>query len=103
MAFDVTPTSDAAPYLVTASFDNAVNIDDVNYRLEVRIPKAVGSCPAPTGGTNQAGLANNLLSNGSFEIATDVDPGSCQTIGVSIVDISTSAVISSDSGQISNL
>ena len=103
MAFSVTPTSGVAPYVINATFANRLGFERGLYRLEVRIPKTVGSCPLPNSGTNQALIAEQLLSTGSYSLTTSVEVGSCQSIGLRIVNVATSAVTSSQSEEISNL
>lgn len=79
MAFDVTPTDGAGPYVLSAQYLNPQNFDLGLYVVELFSASEVGACPVPsTLGTSNSSLANGLLLSGSASHASPVPPGSCR-------------------------
>lgn len=104
MAFTVTPTSGAGPYVFTAVFAAKESLFTDRYGLEVRPRTSVGSCPAPAVSGTQAPSAEvNLLNTNSYTAPNPIAVGSCLVSTVVIRDLATGLVISQASAQVSNL
>ena len=104
MAFSVTPTSGAGPYVFTAEFTNKESLFSNQYQLEVRPRTGEGSCPAPaTSGQRASGAEANLLNSSSYTSVATIPEGSCMTSTVVIRDLDTGTVISQETAQIDNL
>lgn len=102
MALSITPTSGAGPYTMTIDLVNKSLIDDVQYALEARLQDSVGSCVVP-GGPDVPVVSSALLNNGFYVRTPTVQAGNCVTYKVDIVDLATSAVISTQSVSIDNV
>ena len=104
MAFTVTPTSGAGPYVFTAQFANKDNLFYDLYVLEVRPRTAVGSCPAPaTSGTQAPGAESLLLSSDSYTTVPSVDAGSCLVSTVVIRNTVTGDIVDQASASVDNI
>lgn len=95
MAFTVTPTSGAVPFLYQAQFGNKSNIDGINYALSYRVNTSVGSCPpVENAGTNQAQVASDLLEFGEHtQTMGNIPAGSCRTGSLIITHVPTGDVV----------
>lgn len=105
MAFTVTPTSGAAPYILSADIINTGNIDGVNYVAAVFSSQSIGSCPS-VGETTPLATSrlNTLLSVGSVDAnVITVPAGSCRTFTLSITRLSDNVVVDSSSVSVDNL
>lgn len=104
MAFTVTPTSGAGPYVFTAEFTDKASLFTDRYELEVRPRTGVGSCPSPVStGTRAPGAEAQLLSTDSYTSAANIDIGSCMVSTIVIREIASGLIISQASAQVSNL
>ena len=103
MAFAVTPTSGAAPYLLTASFAEQHLINGMVYVLRVRSSTEVGVCPLVGFTLNPTFWATNLLENGSQSVLNNVPSGSCRTTTLQIVELSSNTIVSQMSVNVSNV
>lgn len=104
MAFTVTPTSGAGPYVLSASFDNISSIDFVNFSLEIRSANDTESCFLGVAtGTNVPSLVANLLNTGESVLSSSVPVGTCNTRSLIIRDLSTDTVIDSQNIYIDNI
>lgn len=103
MAFNVTPTSGAPPYMLSATFAEKHLIDGVQYVLRAR--NSTGTEVCPTVGTTMAPpeYAEQLLSVGTYEIIGPVASGSCRTTTLQIVDVLSNTVVSQQSVYVSNI
>lgn len=79
MAFDVTPTSGAAPYTLTASFANEESFS-LGYALRFTASDdIVGTCPSPNSATSVfPSVASLLLESGSAVRSDSVPQGACR-------------------------
>lgn len=103
-AFSVTPTSGSAPYLYTASFENAQNIDFVNYGLEFRSGTSSDACPTGVqSGSSAMSAAVQLVTTGEFSTPNSVPSGSCRTVSLILRDLTSGDIITSMNVQIDNL
>lgn len=104
MAFDVTPSSGAGPYTLTASFANASLLDGVTYALELRASIQDVSCnTGMSEGTNQPGAVQSLLDTGSHVAEQPVNPTLCRTYSLIIRDVVNNTVIQFTNAYIDNL
>lgn len=90
MAFNVTPTSGATPYLFTADFENKDNFSLGNFTLYAYAISGEGVCPAPSfGGSGLPDMSQSLLNDGSYTMSSGSVPvGSCRVFNLVIKDIS---------------
>lgn len=102
MAFSVTPTSGAGPYILSLDLANKVLIDGVFYGLVVSFAEESGVCPS-SGFMTTTTVRNALLSSGTYTRTGDIEPGICGVYKVDVVDLSTSVIISTASVSIDNV
>lgn len=105
MAFDVTPTSGEAPYLLTATIANAVNVDGVRYSMSVRSLVEEGSCPA-FGNMSplSQGDLDTLLAGGAVTTPYPTVPdGSCRAITLRLTRLSDGVGIQTETITVNNL
>lgn len=104
MAYSVTPTSGAGPYVFTAEFSNRDHLFFDLYALEVRPRTGVGSCPAPAvSGTQAPGAESLLLASDSYTTIPSVDAGSCLVSTVVIRNTVTGDIVSQASASVDNI
>lgn len=105
MAFTVTPTSGAAPYVFEAEFSNRIGLDQGFYSLHFYATSGVGTCPAPTtSGTDQQNVVQALLNVGTYtQSGNSVPAGSCRVHNLVIREIATNNIVSSSSLSIDNV
>lgn len=103
MAFNVTPTSGAPPYVLSATFAEQYLIDGVRYLLRARNSTSTGVCPTVGTTMAPAEYAEQLLSVGTYTIIGPVASGSCRTTTLQIVNVLTGAVVSESSVNVSNI
>lgn len=104
VGLSVVPTSGEAPYLLTASFTEIAFINNVLYRLEVRISQDTAACPPFTSsGSRSVPIETALLSTGEFVITNNVVAGSCRTYSVLIRNLITDTIVSQSSVSVSNI
>lgn len=104
MAFDVTPTSGAGPYVFTVEFTNKESLFTNRYGLEIRPRTNLGSCPAPaTSGTRAPGAESQVLATDSYTSITDVPSGSCLVSTIVIRNLVTNEIVSQMSVSVNNL
>lgn len=104
MAFTVSPTSGAAPYVLTADISDKESLFWDRYALELRTRSSSGSCATPimtSPPNNVIGAA--LLESGTSTLVADVPIGSCQVFSLVIRDLETDLIISQEVAQVSNL
>lgn len=105
MAFTVTPTRGANPYILNADVDNFSVINGVHYRATVSSTRATGSCPAL--GVSSAMNANavaQLVSGVPVDTgASTVATGDCRTWTLTIIKVSDNSIIDQSSVSVSNL
>ena len=99
----MTPTSGAAPYVLSADIANAVNIDGVNYTVYVGSGTSVGTCPATGLTALPAGQVDELLATGSVTINESVASGSCRTYTLRINRVSDGTNIAASHINIDNV
>lgn len=104
MAFDVTPSSGASPYVFNVSFDNAVNFGSA-YSFEFAQVTDVGFCSNDyTLGNNAPAIADELLSTGTYTWSTtSVPAGSCRSVIVRVRRLSDNSIIQGMIGTIDNI
>lgn len=105
MAFTVTPTSGAVPFLYEAQFSNKFLINGNDYALSYRVQTTVGSCapPADTGAT-QNNVAEALLKYGQYTQTMGTIPeGSCRTGTLVLKHVSSGVVVQMAAVNIDNL
>ena len=103
MAFDITPTSGDAPYLLSASFENSVSFGH-GYELIVRRSGTMGSCnTVVTTGPLEPVIADALLSAGQYSIPDTVAAGRCDVYKIYIRNTSTGDIIDPMIATINNL
>lgn len=105
MAFTVTPTSGDAPYSLSATVDNSVNVDGVNYVASVTTEHAMGSCPLSGAGTPLTPTIVNSLINGETVVsgAPTVTAGRCRTYTLAITRLSDNVVVDSADAFVDNI
>ena len=106
MAFDITPTSGAAPYTLSAIIANSENIDSVNFVASVRTSQTVGVCPeTATGAQLSEAQINDLIANGSTTVgvSTSVPEGSCRAFTLRITKVSNDSVIALSTVHVDNV
>lgn len=106
MAFTVTPTSGAVPYLFEAVFSNKASIIAGNYSVHFYSSvNTVGSCPSPpVAGTDQQNVVNSLLNTGSYTLASNgVPEGNCRVFNLVIREVSSGNIVDSSSVSIDNV
>lgn len=104
MAFTVTPTSGDAPYILSADIADKVNIDGVNYALEVRPNTTIGSCLVGIStDPSNTNIVQSLLATDSYMVSGNVNVGSCRTYSLIIRDLRTDTIISSENAVIDNV
>lgn len=105
MAFDVTPSSGAAPYFMSAVINDVHLIDGVNYTASVRSSINTGTCPA----TGQASIldpsfVDPMIAGQSVELTTTtIASGSCRTWSLYITRVADNVVVASASSSVSNI
>lgn len=105
MAFTVSPTSGAAPYTLSATVSDFVNVNGVDYVASVEGSSGVGSCPAMgVGSPLDPALVESLISGNSVELVIGTIPtGSCRTYTLRITRVSDGVVIASSNVSVNNL
>lgn len=105
MAFTVTPTSGAAPYLFEADFLNKDTFNTGLYVLEFRTSTSASQCPTSAlEGNLNATAAIRILNDGVYTSSgMDVPSGVCRAYGLYVRLVSDNSVVSSSVVNIDNL
>ena len=104
MAFTVTPTSGANPYVFNITFDNDVNFG-AHYIFEVAQVTTLGSCVFDIAvGNISPTLTSELFASGtSTYTANSVDAGHCRSINARIRRVADGKLISGSTVTIDNV
>ena len=105
MAFTVTPTSGASPYIIQANIDQSYLVNGVDYSAAIMSSVGVGSCP--TLGTTSP-MPDSLLMQVVTGIAVNsgwstVPSGSCRTWTLTITNNSDNSIIAQSSVSVNNV
>lgn len=105
MAFTVTPTSGAGPYLYEAEFANKENINGSLYTIHFYSATTEGSCPSPRfSGVDQTNIAQALVNDGTYlQSGSNVASGSCRVVNLVIRTANTGDVVVNSTVSINNL
>lgn len=104
MAFDITPTSGAAPYTFSLTVNNKESIDGINFSAEFRGVTQTSSCPIDgLAGNNSNVIVDELLSTGSYIAPSSIPEGSCRAYTFLIKRLFDDVVIASSSVFVDNV
>lgn len=104
VAFAITPTSGAAPYVYTAQFSNKEMLSTGEYFLQAVSQTTAGSCVNPAAsGTSNPTIVTSILNTGQYTNTFSVPVGSCSVVALQIRRVSDNVIVSRELAQISNL
>lgn len=103
MAFTVTPTSGAGPYVLSADIENSQNIDGLNFSAFLGSSNGVGFCQARGNTAFPSNLLDLLVSGQTVTVPTEVDEGNCRTFTLEIIRLSDNDVISFANALVDNV